>query len=380
MNKISLCSFTYNDGELLHGLLAEIPAWPRQPDEIVLVDDGSDAPFALTGEERKLPVRLLRLPENRGFRTAKHVGVSAARGDVIVAVDCDGRLSGDFLNNAARMLHDPQVGLVGVYDARQAEGDRLSCYLNAFEMEERDQGARETEFLAGGAFALRREVWEEVGGFKDYAGLLAEDYYLSVTLRKRGYRLLLEDQSRLRFVRRLSRASFCRRTWKCYEESWLAALRPEKPLPDFFRLPLLVARRHCARISWEHPPAWIYFEILSSCHSALMFCNTLGPVGALPVAAGPDLLRVIHDKLAARSKLYRLLKADLLRAGSLPLAAPRPPRPDDASPLARNCDWSDFAAFLDELEDSLALEYLERSGVREILADEAAIETHFSSY
>lgn len=380
MKNISLCSFTYNDGELLHGLLTEIPAWPRRPDEIVLVDDGSAAPFALTDEERKLPVRLLRLPENRGFRAAKQAGVSAARGDLIVALDCDGRLSGNFLNNAARMLQDPQVGLVGVSDARQAEGDQLSSYLHVFEMEERPQGARETEFLAGGAFALRREVWEEVGGFKDYAGLLAEDYYLSVILRKRGYRLLLETESRLRFVRRLSRTAFCRRIWKCYEESWLAALRPETPLPDFFRLPLLVARRHCARISGEHPPAWIYFELLSACHSALMFCNALGPAGALPVTAGPDLLRALHDKLAARSKLYRLLKADLLRAGSLPLAEPRPPRPEDDSPLARSCDWSAFAAFLDELEESLALEYLERHGVREILADEAAIETHFSSY
>lgn len=380
MKRISLCSFTYNDGELLHGLLAEIPLWPRLPDEIVLVDDGSSAPFALTGEEKKLPVRLLRLPRNRGFREAKHTGVSAATGDVIIAMDCDGRLQGDFLTNAEKMLADPATGLVGIADARQAEGDLLSSYLNVFEVERRLEEMEETEFLAGGAFAVRRELWEEIGGFSGYTGNLAEDYYLSATLRGRGYKLRLERESRLRFVRRLTRDVFCRRLWKCYEESWMAALKPDKPFSDRVSLPLLVARQHCALISGRHPPVWIYFELLLACHICLMFCNTLGRAGAVPRNAGADLTRIMAARLSGRPMLYRLLKADLMRSGALPLAEAKAPRPEDRSPLATRCDWSVFSSFLGSLEEGLALEYLDKRGVQEILAEEAALKTDFSSY
>lgn len=60
MQQVSLCSYTYNDANLLHDLLASIPAWSFQPDEIILMDDGSDEPFSLTEDEKKLPVKILR--------------------------------------------------------------------------------------------------------------------------------------------------------------------------------------------------------------------------------------------------------------------------------------------------------------------------------
>lgn len=380
MKSISLCSYTYNDAGLLHGLLAHISSWARKPDEIVLVDDGSDQPFELGAEEKKLPIRLIRLPQNQGFSVAKHNCVSAATGDIVLAMDCDGRLSGDFLNNAGKMLEDPQVGLVGIADALQDTGDLLSSYLNVFEIERRPEGAAEAAFVAGGAFAIRRELWHELGGFKDYGRKLAEDYYLSASLRKRGYKLLLERESSLRFVRRLSRQSFCRRLWKCYEESWMAGLKASTPISDYVSLPLLIARRHCSEISGKHAPSWIYYELLSVCHICLMFCNSLGAQGVIPTSAGTSLLRAMEQGLAQRPVLYRLLKADLMRSGSLPLAPAKAPDKSERSPLATICEWRAFSSFLSDLDEALALEYLDKHGVQEILADEAALQTDFSSY
>lgn len=380
MKSVSLCSYSYNDGELLHGLLSSLAAWPRLPDEIVLVDDGSDKPFKLTPAERKLPVCLIRLPENRGFTTAKHTALSAATGDIIIGMDCDGRLEGPYLDNAERLLARPEAGLVSIADSRQAEGDLLSSYLHRFEVEPRPKDAAEAEFLAGGSFALRRETWREIGGLSGYKRDLAEDFYLSLELRKRGYKLLLERECKLRFVRRISRRTFCRRLWKCYEESWLAALRPEKALTDVFELPLTVARRHCAEIIAGHPPVWLYFELLSLCHVGLMFCGRLGPEGIIPPGSGVALLGVLQSGPGKYPALYRLLKADLMRGGALPLAEPREPGPADRSRRALHCDWQSFAAFLGELDKNRLLEYLEKIGVEEILDDEAALQSDFSSY
>lgn len=380
MKRISLCSFTYNDGELLHGLLADVQTWPRRPDEIILVDDGSEPCFELTEQEKKLPVRLLRLPQNRGFREVKHHGLSAASGDIIISLDCDARLQGNFLNNAEKMLEDPRAGLVGIADARQAAADTLSSYINVFEAKPHPEGAEETEFLAGVAFALRRELWEEIGGFSGYSGTLAEDHYLSATLRKRGYKLLLERESHLRYVRRITRDVFCRRLWKWCGHSWLAGLNGDTPLPEQFRTMLLQTRWRCAEISGKHDLAWAYFELLHLAHIYLELCNALGPQGLLPINAGEELIRTLQTGLAGYPALFRLLKADLLRSGALPLKEVKAPAPQNKSRLAAECEWAYLAEFLHELNESLLFEYLDKKGVRDILADEAALRTDFSSY
>ena len=85
MSSTSFCTFTYNDGRLAQKLLASIPGWSKQPDEIVIVDDGSDPPFSPHNDSNigALPLRIIRFPQNRGFAAAKSAGINAAQGKII---------------------------------------------------------------------------------------------------------------------------------------------------------------------------------------------------------------------------------------------------------------------------------------------------------
>lgn len=380
MRRITLCSYTYNDAALLHGLLAEVRSWATAPDEIILIDDGSDRPFELTAEEKTLPLRLIRQPENMGFTRTKHRAMCEAAGDIIVSLDCDVKLSGDFAGNAADILRDPEVGLVGPSEQGAAGRDLLSAYLSIPGLVSGGNEGSETTFVNGPALAIRRDLWNEIGGYGGHPLPRGSDQYLSRLLLAKGYRLRIDHGSQTKCARVLTRHAFCRRDWKWCGHGWLAELRPKDTLPEYALTMLLQTRWRCAEIIAKHNPVWVYFEILRLLHIYLEFCNALGPAGMLPTDAGSGLVEIVNKKIAPYPSLLRLLKADLMRAGALPLKAARPPAPENNTPLARACAWGRLAELLDEFDQSLVLEYLEKAGVRAILSDEASLEADFSSY
>jgi len=299
MPRISLCSYTYNDARLLHGLLENVKTWTIQPDEIVLVDDGSKVPFTLSREEAAtLPVRCIRLPENKGFRTAKHTCISAATGDIIVAVDCDSRLRPNFLECALEQLQDPSIGMMCGCAGTNLNKDILSSYLNVFGDIVYAEQPRDVDFISGVGFALRREVWEEVGGLSGYDGRACEDHYLCQAIKARGYRLRLDSRTHVFHARILTRHAFCQRIWKWCGDAWLRELRPESFLPvhfqTYFLNPIL---ERCATIIQRFPQEWLYLELLQIAFLAASFCNSLGASGRISRHNDQAVQEVLRRKL-----------------------------------------------------------------------------------
>ena len=386
MPTVSLCSYTYNDARLLHGLLAHSASWTVQPDEIVLVDDGSDPPFALLDSETRLPLRLIRLPENRGFRNAKHTGLSAAQGDILLSTDCDARLSPDFLACALEHLADQDNGLVSGCSGLNLGEDMLSRYLNVFGDKMYVKTTQTVDFINGGAFALRREVWEKIDGFNGFGGVSGEDHYLCQTLKAKGYALLLDSRIHVAYARVMTRQAFCRRIWTWCGQAWLHAARQDLSLPEyfaaFFLQPML---ERCAIIARAFPHEYLYLELLQIFALAFAFCNSLVRGGRVPAQAGMLLLRGLENSLRPYPALRGLLKADLIKSGMLPPVMEHDPDPHgthDAhrSRLATVCDWESSLAFLKTLADTGMLSWLNNEGVPRVLADEAELKADFSTY
>jgi len=171
---------------MLHGLLAHLRAWERQPDTIVLVDDGSEQPFTLEDSEKDLPVRLIRFPANRGIVQAKHHGISAAPGDIILSVDCDSRLSLNFLPRVVQLLQNVDIGLASGWTGITLGTDLFSQYSNVFGDIRKPEQSGPVDFICGAAFALRKEVWNEVDGFNGHTKQFCEDHYLGRSCAPRG--------------------------------------------------------------------------------------------------------------------------------------------------------------------------------------------------
>src|SRR5262245_30899367 len=81
---------TFNHAHFLADALLSVRAQTRQPDEVIVVDDGSeDNPAAVLAQFPE--VRIIR-QENQGLATARNVGLRASCASHIVFLDADDRL------------------------------------------------------------------------------------------------------------------------------------------------------------------------------------------------------------------------------------------------------------------------------------------------
>lgn len=382
MTTVSVCSFTYNDANLLHGLLEDISGWSRKPDEIVLVDDGSSIPFELLPTEISSlpPVKLIHFEENKGFTIAKHTCISASSGEVILSIDSDSRLSKGFIENCLALLQDKTVGLVSGICMPAKGHDLFSNYIPAQMITPPGDEPFETTFINGPAFALRREVWDEVGGFSGHPERTKSDHYLSRTVLARGYKLIIDPAMQVREARKLDRHTAFRRLWTWCGEAWVKAVRPEESLPEHFRPLLREKLASIALISGTRHLEFFYFDLLQTMQFIYAFCNSLGSRGLIPLQTGEQLHQLVFEALAPYPLLRKVFTMDMLKLKALPLQEAQPPAPEDQSRRANVCDWQPLRDFFETLKDNYVLEYLDKEGVRLILEDDAKVEADFSIY
>lgn len=98
MQSLSIVIPAYNEQDRLGRTLSSIAdAWkdetiPLRLHEIIIADDGSRDSTIEVAESWKncLPVRIVRLPKNKGKGAAMRAGVYAATGDLLLMYDADG--------------------------------------------------------------------------------------------------------------------------------------------------------------------------------------------------------------------------------------------------------------------------------------------------
>jgi glycosyltransferase involved in cell wall biosynthesis len=146
----------------------------RQPDEIIVVDNGSARPPTdICAQFGK--VRLLHQPV-AGPGLARNLGAEQSKGNILAFIDADCIPALDWLVHAERALQDQQVEILGG-DVRIAYDDpkrltQIEAYesIFAFRM---DRYISRQGFSGTGNLVMRRRVFDRVGPF---AGLkIAED-------------------------------------------------------------------------------------------------------------------------------------------------------------------------------------------------------------
>ena len=193
----SIVVVNHNEGALLRMTVENMLATTPGDTEIVVVDDQSDDGSTEDTILAHPRVRLLRGERPLGISAARNLGGRAARGRVVVFSDahCAGR--GDWLPPILDALADPTVGEVapgiGYLDERHGIGYGFTWTTPNIRMSWlRRSGDDPTDvpFLCGCFLAMRREVFDEVGGFDE--GMYRwgfEDSELSLRLWLHGYRV-----------------------------------------------------------------------------------------------------------------------------------------------------------------------------------------------
>jgi glycosyltransferase involved in cell wall biosynthesis len=154
--------------------------------EIVVVDNGSsDASGEIARRSGALVV------DRPGLRVGacRNAGAAASRGDILAFVDVDHEIGPGWLRACARAFQEEGAGAAGYPCRPPMDATWVQRMYDALRAKTRDR--RDVIWLGAGNLAIRRAVFEQVGGFDE--GLEAcEDVQLCYAVRQAGYRVVSE--------------------------------------------------------------------------------------------------------------------------------------------------------------------------------------------
>ena len=187
----------WNGASVLHRSLDALEASQLSPHlwELIVVDDGSrDTSPQLAEERGHTVVRVEGGP--RGPAHARNKGAERANGRILVFVDADVCVHPDTLARFLRLFdeHSDLGAAFGAYDALPADTRFLSQYRNLYHRYVHLRGAGKAETFWAGCGAVRRDVFEDVGGFDAdrYPRPAVEDIELGYRIRGAGWNILLD--------------------------------------------------------------------------------------------------------------------------------------------------------------------------------------------
>ncbi|GAC1339172.1 MAG: hypothetical protein NVSMB23_07850 [Myxococcales bacterium] len=192
--KLSVVIPTYNRTASLRRLLLQLCEQSVGDFEVRVVDDGSaeEVAAALGNLRPTYPLHILR-QTNAGAAAARHAGVLAARGDLILFIDDDMQIGPGFIAQhlgahrdgaravvLGRILSDPALSTMPLFERWNAALlDRKAEGILSGEI------ALQGNLLFTGNASLRRDDYLTVGGF-DTSLLHSEDIELGLRLERSG--------------------------------------------------------------------------------------------------------------------------------------------------------------------------------------------------
>ena len=193
----------YDSGPELTRTLPALTAELLPGDEVIVVDNASSvSPSEVI--ERCLPqARLLPIGENVGFAAATNRGVAASAGDIVLMLNPDAMPEPGFGAAIRRpFAARPEWGAWMALVACRVDGEKVvNSWANPVHFTGiawagghgrplREVGeSRDIPVGSGAALAVRREVWDAVGGLPDEFFLYHEDIDLSLRIQAAGHRL-----------------------------------------------------------------------------------------------------------------------------------------------------------------------------------------------
>jgi GT2 family glycosyltransferase len=194
--------------QCLRSLLAEIDF---RETEVIVVDNAStdETPRLLSHFSRLL--RVVTNDQNLGFVEACNRGAAAARGRYLVFLNNDTEVRPGWLSHLVETAErDREVGAVGslfLYpDGRVQEAGAIvwrdgEAFHHGWGRSAEDRRlafAREVDYCSGASLLVRREIFEQLGGFDmRYAPAYYEDADLCFGVRSLGFKVVFQPLSRV---------------------------------------------------------------------------------------------------------------------------------------------------------------------------------------
>lgn len=212
---VSILVISYNTRAMTLDCLASVLAETRVPHELIVLDNASPDGSATAIAAEFPALRLIASPDNLGFAVGNNVAAREARGKYLLLLNPDTLVIGQAVDRIVAFAErTPEARIWG---GRTLNGDRSlnpasvfgritlwslfcrasglalifrrSAFLNPEEMGgwARDD-EREVDVVQGSFFLIRRDFWEELGGFDPSFVMYGEEQDLCLRAAARGAR------------------------------------------------------------------------------------------------------------------------------------------------------------------------------------------------
>lgn len=186
MLRVSLIATILNEGQTIGALLDSLLAQTRPPDEVVLVDGGSqdNTREIIERYAGRLPIQF---HEKVGYNISqgRNWAIQAATGDIIAATDAGVRLPLDWLEHLVAPFKDSQVQTVaGFFTADPDLRSPFQVAMSATVLPHRGEIIPEKFLPSSRSVAFRKSAWEAVGGYPEWLDY-CEDLIFDLRLQAR---------------------------------------------------------------------------------------------------------------------------------------------------------------------------------------------------
>ena len=228
---ISLVCTVRDEADTVAALLDSMLALRCLPDEIVINDCGSRDATADIVQRYVAQGRLVRLVRGGpNIPSGRNNAIRHARGQVIACTDAGLTLDRDWLAEIVAPIVQGQAEIVGGF-FRPAPQSLFELALGATNYPDVGEIVPQKFRPFGQSVAFRREVWERVGGYPEWASH-CEDIVFDIAVERAGYRFAFAPAALLDFRPRSSLWAFARQYYLYAQGDGRAGLFP---------------RRHCLR-------------------------------------------------------------------------------------------------------------------------------------
>ena len=189
---IDLVFVTYNSSKWICNCFASLcrQTYPKEKMFVYVVDNAStDDTIQILRQERAVLERagisceLIPAGSNLGFGKANNLGFSKGHSKIVSFLNIDTELEPDAISELAAEIRTDMTtkgNRFALWELRQFPYEHPKLY---------DPITHETSWSSGAAFAVRRDVYQKLGGFDPQLFMYAEDVDLSWRIRSYGYRL-----------------------------------------------------------------------------------------------------------------------------------------------------------------------------------------------
>jgi GT2 family glycosyltransferase len=204
MGKPTLCMINYNGARFLASSLRCAVAQSDHFAELVVIDDASQDGSLDVARREFPPVRIVRLPENRGPAAARNVALRASGTDLVVLVDNDVSLADDCVERLTAALAAHPEAVIAAPTVLYAHDRGLIQYdspgnhflgLMSFHRQDvpfvaEDHELREICSLVSACFLVDRTRLPDPEPFDEAFFICMEDHDVGVRLRALGRKIL----------------------------------------------------------------------------------------------------------------------------------------------------------------------------------------------